>query len=515
MASALWVAMVLMAEPEARKLSLREALAATVAHNPSVTSRAVDVTEAVGLVSAIERRWLPIPSVSARYGWAQSPVLGPLYSFFSPYDQSQTSTLTLGVGLAGELPVTSTRYTLGVNFVRGTDNRLDQLLGTTANLSPTLEINQPLLRGGLGRPYLLVLEQLREGKRAASAAERLAWQSGVLRAATTFLDAARVQRVIDVRLQAVQSAEQMLAATEKLLASGRTVAESVTASKAELVRRHREVIEARAAELRATTTMLESSFLDQDPSFTRGPLTLVLEPYETERPPADALVAEVLAGHPQLETLRARLAQAAAGLDLALNQRLPDVSLSGRVGFAGIGGDPNCVGGVLRDGVSPCGVSPSIGSGALVGAVTTLPRFPLWEVGARVSVPIGDDAVWSQLASAEARLKRAQLELDATQTRLSTEARTRLAAYDLGVQRLQTARTATELSEQTHNQVTKRFQLGGATIFDLLRALDQLYSAREALTGAEVDLTRLALELDEIRPGRLLQRFDLSSGGTP
>lgn len=500
----LWVALVLAAEP----LTLQQAIDTAIAQHPALTQRRAQLVEATGIVSATRRRWAPTPTAGSTFGWSTTPVVGPLYSYFRPFDRAVGTTWASTLTLAGQIPVSSTRYSLGVTFTRSTTDRLDSLLGTTLEAVPTFELRQPLLRGGWGVPYGLELEARSRSLELAEARLLLEGQAIVLGVIDAFLEAWRAQQVLAIRQTAIESAENSVKIAQALLAGGRSIAENVDTAKAELARRQRDLIEAQVLQQRAQAALLAACYLDRTAGWTGQLPSLTSDALAVDPPPSEDALVEELDAHPRLREVELAATVARANLAFAQNNVLPDLSLTGRVGLLGQGGDPNCFGGVTRNG-APCGVSPQIGQGSFAGAASTLgsAAFPLAEAGAQFSVPLADTAAWSALASAEARVKETAVDREAVRTRLAWEARVRFREWTLATQRLQTATQVVDLAERTWAAVTRRFQVGNATAFDQLRSLEQVYFAREQALTAQIDLSRAAMRLEEIRPGRLIGRF--------
>lgn len=498
----------------AEKLSLAEAVRLALREQPRLEVRAAEREEASARISAVDRLRLPSPVAELRHGLIAEPLVGPYYSLYRPYDRAQTLSTIPRVGLAGQLPWTGTRYTLSVEGLRQSSDRLEQPLSPTTQLVPGLEIRQPLLRGAFGTSYRAARESAVRALSAAEQALEAEAQGLVVEVVQKYWIAARAARSVEIRRAAQDHAAQTLKATEALLAGGRATADLVLAARAEVARRNQETVQAELAEVRGAAELTQLLHLEHGraPRFELTEKPLALEALAAP-PDAESLVSEALQTHPRLKARAAARDAAAAELALAERELLPDLSLTLRGGLTGVGGTSACSGGFLRDGISSCGVPPAIASGSLSGTFQTLAsgQYHQWEAGLAFEAPWANPAVYQGVAAAKRRLAQAQAEVEHERHVLATEVRARLRELELMRQRAAAAQESLHLTQQALGALQQRFKLGGGTLFDLIRALDNLVLAEDAASSAAIDLTVAVARLDELRPGALLSRFDVKT----
>lgn len=510
----------LLVHAEERHLSLAAAVELALKDQPRLQLAEAERAEQAARTANLDRLKVPRLQSGARQNGSADPIVGSPYSIFQPYDRALTGSTVVGASGSGLVPITGTRYVLGVEVQRLTNDRVDQPLAAQLQLRPYAELRQPLLRGSFGVEYQLATEIVGHGWSAADHRYVAEAQSTVLAVVESYWNAARARRAIEIRKKAVENAQQALKATEALLAGGRTTGETVLAARAEMARREQDLIEAQIREVRALLPLSALLHLGaEEGASTRLVLdeeTLAVNAVDLPADPV-ALVAAAIEGNPTMLALSE--ARAAATSQLALSERalLPDLSLNVRAGLLGLGGQSACPSGFLRDGISTCAVPPSIGQGQVSGAFTTLSRgtYGFWEGGLVFETNFDNVDAYNATAQATRRLRSSEAEYELTRQRLVAEVLTRRRELELAVARAEQAGRAADIARQALAALQARFRLGGATIFDVQRLLDTLVFSEDAALQAAVDLTLAQARLDELRPGRLLERFHLTFTPAP
>lgn len=194
---------------------------------------------------------------------------------------------------------------------------------------------------------------------------------------------------------------------------------------------------------------------------------------------AAAVAAEARTRRPDVKAAEAEYASAEWRLRSAQISRLPGISLSA-------GYTPKSVSSFAYD----------------IGGVTT--SGSSWAKGDRngrisASMPIFDLATESRVASARASAMRTRETRDAILRNLDSEVRITLLGYQEATERESLARRTLESASENLNLVQQKYNVGSATILDLIDSQVQLQRAQSDLVSAMAAIRVAEAELDQVR----------------
>jgi outer membrane protein TolC len=203
-----------------------------------------------------------------------------------------------------------------------------------------------------------------------------------------------------------------------------------------------------------------------------------------------ALLAEAAEQRPDLRAAEAELRAAKASRLAARLNRLPYVSLSGSASF-----DTR----TRTTSTTRVGIPGFIDEGIEANESTT-DRSVNWRVALNWDAFDGlrTDA---QSAQAEARLRRARDAHDVLRRNLASEVRQTILQYDEAVKKQRVARRAVESAEENLNLTQQKYNVGSATILELVDA--QVQSTRAA---ADDVTARASIRIAEARIERVRGR---------
>ena len=255
------------------------------------------------------------------------------------------------------------------------------------------------------------------------------------------------------------------------------------------------------AQVRTAQSQLDSLTAHQSVINQRIVLAGLLGVREAEMPEVDtlltaepqsydesALVAEAAKGRPDLLAADAELISARAGRNAARLARLPYVSASAGVDLKTKSRATSTI--------QPPGQPPFINPG-ISSSTTETDRQTSAQISLNLDLFDGF-AMDARSASANARLMRAQETRNALRRNLEGEVHQAFLAYNEAIQREQVARRALESATENLKLTQEKYNVGSATILELIDAQVQLQraqsdgvSALAAIRVAEAQLNRV------------------------
>jgi outer membrane protein len=344
--------------------------------------------------------------------------------------------------------------------------RYDPSLGTTLSSQNTsysagLSTGMNLFAGGRN---LAAVRSARASETAAGASVVTRRFAVALAAKQAYFAVLRSRDLIALNRQRIEQAEQNLAAAERRLQAGR-------ATRSDVLRSRLELSNARQALLESQTQERTSMYALGEAVGIRGPVAALppesLEPAPLALSPAE--LREIVAERaPTVESAAAQLSVARAGLAQSRAQYLPTVSLSGGYNWSNdeFGLDQGRTSWSTRINLS----------------------YPLFNGLQR------EAAV--ERASAQVEVAAAQAD-QATRAAIS-ELEGLLAALDLAVQRLAILEESVEVAREDFRVQQERYELGAATILELVSSQIALLQAENNLINARYDYQIARAELESL-----------------
>jgi HAE1 family hydrophobic/amphiphilic exporter-1 len=140
--------------------------------------------------------------------------------------------------------------------------------------------------------------------------------------------------------------------------------------------------------------------------------------------------------------------------------------------------------------------------GYLVGSLDqsiknlTSNKFPVYNAGVRLTIPIGDRTGKADLAIARERERTTQLQEASIVQRVTVEVRDALQAFKSAQYRLIAARSARAASEAVLASEQRRFRNGASTTFLILQRQLEVADNRGRELQAQTDLNKAVVELE-------------------
>jgi outer membrane protein TolC len=224
----------------------------------------------------------------------------------------------------------------------------------------------------------------------------------------------------------------------------------------------------------------------------------------------EAAVRRALSERTDLEIARKNIAGNDVTLKYLVDQMRPQVDLSTTYGLVGLGGsqytyDTSQVGGTVNK--FPTGTIP----GGYGDAIDSLfhSQYPRWTVALNISYPLG---VSSQEASvARARVQQNQVVAQTKQIELqvATDVTNAVISLQSGVERVQAAQAARELSQKTLEAEQSKFEVGMSTNYNVILTQRDLATAQSNELQAILNYRKALVELERLQQ-TTLQNLNIS-----
>jgi outer membrane protein len=213
---------------------------------------------------------------------------------------------------------------------------------------------------------------------------------------------------------------------------------------------------------------------------------LAVEPRDYDEP---ALIAEAVKNRPDLRAAQAEVQAANASLTSARFARLPYVTLSGSVTLSPKSSQSTTTNTVDSQGNPVTIVSDFSGTDDRE-----------WRGAVALNLDLFDGlATESRTALARARVIRAREIRDALQRNLTSEVHAALLLYQEAVERTRVATRSVESAAENLNLIQQKYNVGSATILELVDAEVQLQRARSDAVSALAALRVAEAQIERVR----------------
>jgi outer membrane protein len=444
------------------ELTYEEALARAAERNPGVRGAGADVDAAAGAVLAARAPFEP--SLSASTAWFSNTSegtgqLGNFYADTSGWSSSVGVSQTLVTGTSASITLESSQTEFLYRLV---DTDLDPFTGDPqyqSSLSVTL--SQAILEGHRLAWNLQGVRSAEGARSAAEANREVVRQEAMANTARAYWNVRTQAALVTIAEQTLAISEEQHRVVKALVDGGRLAPVEATRAEAAKVQAERAVIDAIAAHATAQDALL--LLLGEAPG--RG-VTVTSNP---ERPAAvsldaDAVVARVIAGNPQLAAARVALETRRVAVASARHGLLPALAATGSYTLRGYETD-------------------------LAGSFDELGRgeLPEWSIGAQLTMPLLNRRDRGGLAQSQADATGAELDLAALEGTLAQEARAQVRTIEGAARDVSLAELNVRLAEETLAAERARLDEGRALQKDVITAIKDLDAAR-----GEVERARAA-----------------------
>jgi len=196
-------------------------------------------------------------------------------------------------------------------------------------------------------------------------------------------------------------------------------------------------------------------------------------------------IADALQNRPEYRAAKVDLASRELNLRFTRNQLLPDLSLEGRVGTNGLGGNFGKANEELTSG-----------------------DFYEARAGLVFTVPLGNRAARAEFLKAQLGRDQAQVSLRGLELNITAEVREAVRRIERDAKLVDQTRAARVLAEEQLRIETKRLEAGVSTTFEVLRFQRELAVAQSAEVRAVTDYNKAIAAFDRAR-GAVLEKYGM------
>lgn len=263
-------------------------------------------------------------------------------------------------------------------------------------------------------------------------------------------------------------------------------------SEAEAASRRIAVIQAQYALKEDEDQLRMTLGADLDPAYQKIDLDLTEKPKPSEPLLAvdvEGAVKQGLDNRPELNGLQQQLRSNDLNVRVAKNHVLPDLELTGQYYSSGLGGNQ------LSSAATGSNIISRGGLGQSMGQVFGF-RFPTYEVGLQLNLPIHNHSAEANLADARVSHEQTLYEIRRTEEQVRLDVENAVNQLEQAKISISAAQEARDLSQKNVDAQQRKYELGTGLIFLVLQAQDQLASSDSSLVAAQVNYQLSVTALD-------------------
>jgi len=433
----------------------------------------------------------PLVSLTSNVGTAINPLTAPAGDARIPSETINTSGFSPSVrqNLIGGGTVTA-----GLTNSQSLTSSVAPAVNPAFASGFTTSVTQPLLRGLFATSIDRQLDSGRLDVNIADAQYRQKVTFVLQQALTQYWELVFAIESYETRRQSKALALVQYESTKVRVQTGLLTPTAVTASRAEIASRERDMLLARVQIINAENALKQ--LLSEDPSAPVWNMALI----PTDRPEPqvafsviDEAVAAALAHRPEIEQLRFQTAQNQIDRKFFFWEKRPTVNLTGSFTALGKSGTVfQRVGGERLQDIA----NPAFGGYHTSWRQVFGFDFPTWSLGLTMQVPLGNRAADAQLAQAKIVAERLRTQMTRTQQSVIVEVRGSLEVIAMQKQSLDAAHLTTQLSEEQLEAQNARYEAGFSSDFELLRYQRDYVDAKVRELRALIDLQLAVLSLE-------------------
>ena len=478
-------------------LTLNDAIGMALVRNPDLAIAQANRRIAGYQITAAQGAYDVRFNIEPSYSHTTSPPQNAFFAGpgFGPIVQDQN---TITAGVSGITPG-GQQYSVSASGGRVLNNGIINTFNPTYPTALSFNLSQPLLRGRAINDVSRRV-QLATINAQTSTAQALASASQtVTNVSDTYWDLVAAWRTVAIQEEALREAQLQSQSNARLAKQGVNAPIEVVQSNTQ-VNVFQDNLFSSLQNVQRLQTQLKSLIVADpaDPIWnanlvpTSPVLNLPAEPQLAD------MIAQAISTRPEFEQLRGSRDVANVNLAFAKDQLKPQVNLQLGYTTNGFAGNllPIPATGPFAGGPVP----PAYLVGGSGQSLTNLTngKFPSYQAGVNVSLPLGNRTAKADYAIAQEQLRETDVNRISLLQRITLEARNALQGYRSARYRLIAARAARQASEQVLASETRRFRAGASTTFLVLARQVDLANNRGRELQAQTDLNKAVVELERV-----------------
>ena len=392
------------------------------------------------------------------------------------------------------------------------DNTHQSLNTLTTNYNPYtdsslgLTVTQPLLRGfglALNRRFIRIAANDRKIATLLFHQQLIATVYGVIRLYTDFV---ALYEDVKVKQESVAAAEKLYSDTKAQVEEGTLAPVEMTRANAQVFATRQELINARGLleEQQAILKNVLTRTGNADPELQAAtiiPTDPLNIPEKEEVRPIQDLFTEAMANRPDLGQASLQIENSQIGLKGARNATLPEVDLVGVLQNNGLAGALNPF--------TPATETPFAGGyGSVLDQLLTR-KYPTYEIGVQVTLPIRNRIAESDLVRDELQLRQSQVRLRQLQNEARLEVEDAVIALRRARSSYEAAVQARRYSQESLDAEQMKYEVGASTSFFVIQYESLLAQAKSTEVAAKSAYVKARAALERAT-GRILDAHQIS-----
>ncbi|MFO7734534.1 MAG: TolC family protein [Candidatus Aminicenantes bacterium] len=493
------------------QLSLEECIVRALRDNLGVAIQVLGPEISGEGVSRAQEKYIPSLSLSVNSRNTENAT-------FSYLDAQQDSTVDKTQNFtflsASQALPTGGNLTLDFTGYKTSTNRTGQTINPRYGTTLRFNFSQPLLRN-FG--FKMSRREIQVAVNALGISEeqlRRTLTDTVYNVESAYWNLVYSIENLEVRRQSLALAKDLLEKNQRSVEVGTMAPMDVLSARAEVATREADIIQAemevetRADQLKALLNLPTDGDQAVDILLPKDKPT-----FEEKSFDLDEALALAVQNRTDLAIAKIGIKNDELDLSYAKNQALPDLNLSASFSSPGIDGTT-----ILYDGNPILGNVIGTIPGGISGALrqTTTFKYPNWNVGLTLSLPLANVFSRASLAQARLNMRQAMLDLEYQKQQVYLEIKNAVRSVDANHKRILAYTTARELAEQKLAAEEEKRRVGLSTNYLVLLLQRDLASARiselNAIIAYNVSLASLERSMGTNLKSRNVTVADYSSG---
>ena len=414
---------------------------------------------------------------------------------------------------------TGGNLTFGFNNSSRTTNNANDIFGPTLSSSLQLQGTQPLLNGfGLAlntRGIVIAKNNIR----AADYTFQQQINNTVNQVVQAYWNLVSASLNVGVARQSLELSERLLDQNKKQIEIGTMAPIDIKQTEVQVANGEQAVVTAEAAVSTQENTLKNLLSRNGLASATIAPVRIIptsrvevpaVEPVQ----PIQDLTEMALRSRPELEQQRIQMENTNINLKATRNSLLPTVSLTGNISNPASGGPINSIPNInpITGQVIPRDTSRI--NPDLIGGYGNILR-QLWgqqtinyTIGFNINIPLRNRAAQYTMATQELQLRTTQLQLKQQENQIRADVANAQISIASARARYQASEKALAAQEAVVDGTQRKFQLGTATLFEVIQQQNTLASSRQNMVTAQVAYATAKLQMD-VATGNLMEKYNI------
>jgi outer membrane protein len=484
-------------------LSLKSYLELVMANNTDIAIQMLSVESPKNAIMRAFATWDPVAQASFTDQKSTTPSTlatqgaSTLVSLYQPANFSYSQTLPSGL-----------QYQVSFGASKSTTNSSFATLNPALSSDITITITQPLIRNRGNYVNRLNLMLARGRLKGAEYTLRANLLTAVNTAENAYWDVVQARENLRVQESARELAVDSLKLSEKQLELGAISPLDIYNPQQQLATAELGVSQARYALELVENTLRRQMGVDLDPLARKLPIEVTESvdlPVESISYDAEREVVKAIAARPELKAAAVNLDIDDLGIAQAKNEILPNLSLVGQYMTQGVGGIYYQRTNVFDNNGNASTIVTAIpgGFGDVLSQMFGF-GFPVYSLGATLTLPIKSHAAVADMADAVVSKKRDALTLRTTEQQVRLDVLTAITNLEMSKESVKLASVARGFAQKNLDAENQKYQLGTDPVLFVLQAQNTLVQAESAVVTNQVGLRRSILNL-LTRTGELLE----------